>query len=328
MLKRFSSISLGVAAACALLAAVLLFIVPVTADGLVVNVPQGAGLRSVSKAVAKDSLAPAWLLEATGRLTGAASTLKAGRYNLPQAQTVYGFWKALGTQTPEMVEVKLLEGWTFKQFRAALDANPELKHDTLGWDNAALMAHLGMSGAHPEGRFFPDTYLLVVGSSDLTVYKTAFERMKKLSQKLWDSRPPNTPLQSADDLINLAAIVEKETGLDADRGKVASVFHNRLNVGMRLQTDPTVIYGMGEAYKGRIRKVDLLQDTPYNTYTRAGLPPTPIAAPSEASLRAALNPPVTDYVYFVAKGDGAGGSTFSATLAEHNRAVADYLARR
>ncbi len=315
------------------LATVLLLVglvatIPVTPDSFVVNVPQGASLRSVAKAVAKDSAAPVWLLELTGRLVGGAKALKTGRYTLPEAQTALSFWRTLGQQAPEMVAVKLLEGWTFKQFRAAINAHEGLKHETQDWDNATLMKQLGASDTHPEGRFFPDTYMLVAGSSDITVYKTAFERMKKVALKVWETRPAASPLKSVDDLINLAAIVEKETGLDADRGTVASVFHNRLNIGMRLQTDPTVIYGMGDAYKGRIRKADLLEDTPYNTYTRAGLPPTPIAAPSEASLRAAMNPPMTEYIYFVAKGDGAGGSTFSATLAQHNRAVADYLARR
>jgi UPF0755 protein len=316
------------AVVCALLLVALLATVPVTPDSFVVDVPQGASLRAVSKIVAKDSIAPAWLLELTGRLTGGAKSLKTGRYTLPVAQTALGFWQTLGQQTPEMVEIKLLEGWTFKQFRSAINTHNGLKHETQDWDNAALMKQLGAAELHPEGRFFPDTYMLVAGSSDITVYKTAFERMKKVASKVWDSRPAASPLKSVDDLINLAAIVEKETGLDADRGSVASVFHNRLNIGMRLQTDPTVIYGMGDAYKGRIRKVDLQEDTPYNTYTRAGLPPTPIAAPSEASLRAAMNPPVTQYIYFVAKGDGSGGSTFSVTLVHHNRAVQDYLGRR
>jgi UPF0755 protein len=295
---------------------------------LVVNVPQGASLRLVAKTVAKDSAAPWWLLEASGRFSGAASSLKAGRYTVPEAHSVLGFWRALASQTPEMVEIKLQEGWTFKQIRAAINAYEGLKHDTSDLDNTELMALIGAPNTLPEGRFFPDTYMLVAGSSDVTVYKNAFERMKKISAKVWAERPADTPLKSVDDLINLAAIVEKETALSADRSKVASVFHNRLKIGMRLQTDPTVIYGMGDAYKGRIRKVDLQVDTPFNTYTRTGLPPTPIAAASEASLKAAINPDTTDYFYFVARGDGSGGSRFSATLAQHNQAVADYLARR
>jgi UPF0755 protein len=312
----------------ALAACIALASINITPNNFSVNVAPGASLRSVAKTVAKDSVAPAWLLVFTGRLTGAAAVLKAGQYTLPQAQTALSFWRALGAQTPEMVEIKLQEGWTFKQIRAAINASEGLKHDTATLSDAALMRQLGAGDQLPEGRFFPDTYLLGLGSTDAAVYKAAFERMKKISTKVWEMRPPTTPLKSIDDLINLAAIVEKETAKDTDRAKVASVFHNRLNIGMRLQTDPTVIYGMGDDYAGRIRKVDLQTDTPFNTYTRAGLPPTPIAAPSEASLRAAMNPDQTDFLYFVARGDGSGASRFSATLAQHNQAVADYLARR
>jgi UPF0755 protein len=324
MFKRLSIIALAV---LAFTVSVLAF-VPLTPNSLQVTVPQGASLRTVAKIVAKDSVAPWWLLEASGRLTGAANAIKVGRYTVPEAHSVLGFWRALAAQTPEMVEIKLQEGWTFKQIRQAIDENDGLKHDTEGLDNAALMGVLGVPTLAPEGRFFPDTYMLVAGSSDVTVYRTAFERMKKIAGKVWQDRPADSPLKSVDDLINLAAIVEKETGLAADRPKVASVFHNRLKIGMRLQTDPTVIYGMGDAYKGKIRKADLLEDNPFNTYTRTGLPPTPIAAASEASLKAAIKPAETDYLFFVARGDGAGGSRFSATLSQHNRAVADYLARR
>lgn len=323
----FKRVLIAFISLCLLVAACLAF-VPLTPNGLVVTVPQGASLRSVAKTVAADSAAPAWLLEASGRLTGAASTLKAGRYTLPQAHSALGFWQALGAQAPEMVDIQLQEGWTFKQIRAAINAHEGLKRDTLSLTDAQLMQRLGAPDVLPEGRFFPDTYQVVQGSSDLAVYKTAFERMKKISAKVWQERPADSPLATVDDLINLAAIIEKETGLALDRPKVASVFHNRLKIGMRLQTDPTVIYGMGEAYKGRIRKIDLQTDTPFNTYTRTGLPPTPIAAASEASLRAAMNPAQTDYFYFVARGDGSGGSRFSATLAQHNQAVADYLAGR
>jgi UPF0755 protein len=324
MLKRISILVLAVLA----LTVSLLAFLPLTPHSLQVTVPQGASLRTIAKTVAKESAAPWWLLEASGRLTGAAKQIKAGRYVVPEAHSALGFWRALSSQTPEMVEIKLQEGWTFKQIRAAVNANEGLKHDTESLDDAALMGVLGVPNVLPEGRFFPDTYMLVAGSSDVTVYRTAFERMNKISAKVWQERPADSPLQSVEDLINLAAIVEKETGLAADRAKVSSVFHNRLKIGMRLQTDPTVIYGMGDAYKGRIRKVDLQTDTPFNTYTRTGLPPTPIAAASEASLKAALNPEKTDYFYFVARGDGSGGSRFSATLAQHNQAVAAYLAKR
>jgi UPF0755 protein len=298
-------------------------------------VSHGSNLKQVAKNVAKNSLAPAWLLEMTGRLSGTLNPqkapLKAGRYTLDEPQTAWGFWRTLSHNKPKMFDVKLLEGWTFKQIRAAINAAPDLKHDTLNLDNAALMQRLGEPDLWPEGRFFPDTYQISIGASDMVVYKAAFERMRKMSAAAWALKPADSPLTSVDDLINLASIVEKETAAAADRGWVASVFHNRLKIGMRLQTDPTVIYGMGDAYRGNIRKADLQRDTPYNTYTRAGLPPTPIAAPSEAALRAAANPPASGYFYFVAKGGqgaDAGRSQFSATLEEHNRAVTDYWARR
>jgi UPF0755 protein len=330
MMKRFLLLTTTLVL---LITAVLIWI-PVTPSGFVAVVPQGASLKLVAKNVAKNTLAPAWVLEASGRINQLLSsasnkkTLRPGRYTIEKPQTALGFWRTLNQQVPEMIEIKLLEGWNFKQIRSAIDSNPELRHDTVALDNATLMQRLGEITLHPEGRFFPDTYQLAIGSSDLVVYKAAFERMRKMAQAAWKTKPQDSVINSVDELINLAAIVEKETGAVADRGLVSSVFHNRLKLGMRLQTDPTVIYGMGDAYQGKIHKADLLQDTPYNTYTRGGLPPTPIAAPSEASLKAAANPPATQYLYFVAKtkGGGAGLSQFSTTLEQHNQAVAAYLA--
>ncbi|MEY3996999.1 MAG: hypothetical protein RL344_1342 [Pseudomonadota bacterium] len=312
----------------------LTLLVPVTSVGLNVNIPQGASIKMVSKNIAKNNLVPSWLLETTGRLStlmmpivGQKIVLKPGRYTLEHSQTAWSIWRTLNQQLPQMVEVRLLEGWNFKQIRAAINQHTDLKHETIYLDDAALMQRLGVPELHPEGRFFPDTYQVSRGASDITVYKVAFERMRKMSSTVWSTKPADSVLKSVDDLINLAAIVEKETAAALERGLVASVFHNRLNLGMRLQTDPTVIYGMGAYYQGNIRKADLQRDTPYNTYTRLGLPPTPIAAPSEASLRAAINPPKTNFIYFVAKGDGSGRSQFSSTLNQHNRAVADYLSR-
>ena len=191
--------------------------------------------------------------------------------------------------------------------------------------DAQVMAALGAPpGLSPEGRFDPDTYAYSKGSSDLAVLKRAYRAMQKRLADAWQERAPDTPLQSADDALVLASIVEKETGVGADRGKVAGVFVNRLRLGMPLQTDPTVIYGLGANFDGNLRKRDLLADTPYNTYTRRGLPPTPIAMPGAASLRAAVQPAPTRALYFVARSDGSGGSVFSETLADHNRAVNQY----
>ena len=324
MVKRFS---LFVLAALLAISLVCVFL-PISAPSLSVSIAPGASVRAVSKVLEKQIFVPWWALEWAARATGESKRLKTGTYTLSEAQSLATFWGALNDAKPEMSQVKLLEGWTFKQIRAAIDAASDLKRDTQGQTSGQIMALLGAPQLHPEGRFFPDTYAVAAGSSDLLVYKAAFEKMQKTAARVWASRDAATPLKSVDDLINLAAIIEKETASPTERRWVASVFHNRLKINMRLQTDPTVIYGMGAAYQGRIRKVDLETDTPYNTYTRNGLPPTPIAAPSLAALEAAMHPEATAFFYFVAKGDGTTGSYFSATLPEHNRAVAQYLANR
>ena len=217
---------------------------------------------------------------------------------------------------------RLIDGWTFRQVRAELQRNPTLKPQTQGLSDAEVMASIGAAGVLPEGRFFPDTYAYSKGSSDLAVLQRAYAAMQRRVDAAWAQRPAGSPLKSPDDLLKLASIVEKETGRAAERGLVAAVFLNRLRIGMPLQTDPTVIYGLGETFDGNLRKRDLQTDTPYNTYTRRGLPPTPIAMPGLASLRAAVQPAATPALYFVARGDGS--SVFSADLAAHNRAVNQY----
>jgi len=218
--------------------------------------------------------------------------------------------------------VRLLEGWTLRQFRAELARAPHLKPASAAMTDAQLMTALGADNLPGEGRFFPDTYLYSRGVSDLTVLKRAYDTMQRQLSTAWNSRVEGLPLKSADEALILASIVEKETGKASDRAQIAGVFSNRLRAGMPLQTDPTVIYGLGESFDGNLRKRDLLADTPYNTYTRAGLPPTPIAMPGLASLRAAVNPERTKALYFVARGDGS--SVFSESLIEHNRAVNQY----
>jgi UPF0755 protein len=224
------------------------------------------------------------------------------------------------------VSTQFIEGWTFKQMRAKLDSSPDLKHDTKELTDAQIMEKLGRPGVHPEGQFFPDTYITDKGVSDLEVLKLSMAFMNKRLREAWEARAEGISISSPEEALILASIIEKETGSAQDRGLVSGVFHNRLKIGMRLQTDPTVIYGLGDRFDGNLRKTDLQTDTPYNTYTRAGLPPTPIAAPSLASLKAATAPEKTDALYFVAKGDGSGASYFSRTLDEHNRAVQRYLA--
>jgi UPF0755 protein len=221
-----------------------------------------------------------------------------------------------------MESVRLIDGWTMRQWRAALGQAPYLKHQTAGMTDDELMAAIGAAGVPAEGRFFPDTYRYGRGVSDITVLRRAHEAMRRRLQAAWEQRAAGLPLETADQALTLASIVEKETGQAGDRGLIAGVFVNRLRIGMPLQTDPTVIYGLGESFDGNLRRVDLQTDTAYNTYTRRGLPPTPIAMPGAQSLAAALQPQSTKALYFVARGDGS--SAFSETLAEHNRAVNQY----
>lgn len=256
------------------------------------------------------------------RLLGKSAQIKAGSYTLETAVTPLELLDVLAKGKGIQSEFSVIEGWTFAQFRAALNANPSVRHDTAQLSEAELLQRLGATEAHPEGLFFPDTYHFASGTSDLILLKRAHETMQKHLQENWQTREQGLPLETPYQALVLASIVEKETGAARDRGMIAGVFTNRLRKGMLLQTDPTVIYGMGEKFDGNLKKRDLLEDTPYNTYTRSGLPPTPIALPGLASLRAALHPAKTDALYFVARGDGS--SEFSATLAQHNRAVNKY----
>jgi UPF0755 protein len=215
--------------------------------------------------------------------------------------------------------VTLVEGWNWRQVRQALSRAEQLRPDTENLSDEMIMSQLGRAGLPAEGRFFPDTYTYAKGSSDLAVLRRALHAMDKKLDAAWAQRASDTPLKTPTEALILASIVEKETGKPADRAVIAGVFVNRLRIGMMLQTDPTVIYGLGEAFDGNLRKRHLQADTAWNTYTRAGLPPTPIAMPGKASLLAAVQPAQTKALYFVARGDGS--SQFSATLDEHNRAV-------
>jgi UPF0755 protein len=222
--------------------------------------------------------------------------------------------------------ITIIEGWSFRTLRAALAANPGLEAETAGLGDAEIMDRLGRKGVHPEGRFLPETYLFTRGTSDLDILRRAADAMDKALAEAWQGREPDKQLDTPDKLLTLASIVEKETGLAEERPRIAGVFLRRLELGMLLQTDPTVIYGIGESYDGNIRKRDLVADNPYNTYTRAGLPPTPIAMPGRAALEAVAHPARGDELYFVASGGGA--HVFSATLAEHNAAVRKYQLKR
>jgi UPF0755 protein len=262
-----------------------------------------------------------WLYE-WFRFSGDARRIRAGSYEIEPGTSPRALLAKMVQGDETMERVRFIEGWTVRELRAALAAASHLRPSTAKMSDAELMAALGVPGVPAEGRFFPDTYLYSRGVSDLTVLRRAQQAMQRHLAAAWAERAPDVVLKSADEALILASIVEKETGRAAERGLIAGVFNNRLRIGMPLQTDPTVIYGLGEAFDGNLRKRDLLADGPFNTYTRGGLPPTPIALPGLASLRAAVRPERTKALYFVARGDGT--SVFSDNLADHNRAVNTY----
>jgi UPF0755 protein len=256
------------------------------------------------------------------RISGQDRSIKAGSYELEGGITPHRLLAKLARGEESLRAVTLVEGWNFRQFRAALAKEEVLKPDTNGLPDEAVMNLLGRAGQHPEGRFFPDTYTYAKGSSDVAVLRRALRAMDRRLAAAWAQRAPEAVVKTPDEALILASIVEKETGKPQDRPLIAAVFNNRLRTGMPLQTDPTVIYGMGTTFDGNLRKKDLQTDTPWNTYTRPGLPPTPIAMPGKASLLAAVQPAPSKALYFVARGDGT--SHFSASLDEHNRAVNKY----
>jgi len=279
------------------------------------------------KAVARDwTLAgvdtPAWALAWWFRLSGDDRRIRAGSYALEPGVTPRGLLNKMVQGDESLESVTLVDGWTFKQVRAALAQAPGLRPTLNGLDDAAVMSALGATGRPAEGWFFPDTYRYGRGVSDLTVLRQAHRAMAQQLERAWAQRQPGLPLRSPEEALVLASIVEKETGRAADRGPIAGVFVNRLRLGMPLQTDPTVIYGLGEGFQGKLTRAHLRADTPFNTYTRRGLPPHAIALPGLAALQAATQPAATPALYFVARGDGS--SQFSATLDEHNAAVRRY----
>jgi UPF0755 protein len=296
---------------------------PLAADSVEVSVVPGSSARSVAeKWVAAGVQTPASLLWLWFRASGQSQQIKAGVYSIERGTTPQQLLDRMLRGESQMEVVRIVEGWTFKQMREALAQAPALRSTTKDMTDAQIMAALGLANTPAEGRFFPDTYHYSRGASDLSVLRAAQQTLQKRLEAAWAERAADLPLKSIDEALILASIVEKETGVEADRTKVAGVFTNRLRIGMPLQTDPTVIYGLGESFDGNLRKRDLLADTPYNTYTRKGLPPTPIALPGAASIRAAVQPAQGRALYFVARGDGS--SAFSDNLADHNRAVNKY----
>lgn len=290
---------------------------------LQVSLKAGSSLKSAARQMANAGLLekPARFV-LLARLLGEATNIKAGNYEIEGPITPLRLLRKIteGDYTQDVIT--FVEGWTFRQIRAVLDGHPALKHDTRGLSDAELLPRLGIADPSLEGWFFPDTYHFSRGSSDLAILRRAHRLMHATLADRWQRRAPDLPYATPYEALILASIIEKETGQAAERPLIAAVFVNRMRLGMKLQTDPAVIYGLGQGFDGNLRKRDLLTDTPYNTYTREGLPPTPIAMPGLASLAAALDPAKSDALYFVSRGDGT--SHFSRTLGEHDRAVTKY----
>ncbi len=297
-------------------------LMPADAPELEFNIAPGSSVRSAMRQV-RDAGVPAspLLMEILARGSGTPS-LKAGSYRIDGGTSPLGLLDALARGNTIKESLTLIEGWNFAQMRAEMARQKFLRQDSAALDLPALMQKVAPGFDFPEGLFYPDTYFFDRGSSDLLVMQQAHQRMLKMLDEAWAKRAPGLPYAKPYDALIMASIVEKETGTAGDRTRVASVFVNRMRRGMLLQTDPTVIYGIGPSFDGNLRKVDLQTDTPYNTYMRAGLPPTPIAMPGRAALDAALHPAAGDALYFVARGDGS--SEFSGNLDDHNRAVNKY----
>lgn len=334
-MKKFSQFVLWFVLAFALIAGGLIAYAwywaqqPVTMaqDRVQYVVPAGSGVRAVAKAlndagieVHEDALV------GLARYTGMDKGLKAGAYEAQRGDSPRRLLERMARGEMVQARLTLVEGWTYQRIRQALRDSDAVKQTLEGVSDVELLKRLDADFASPEGLFMPDTYVFVPGTTDFEILQLSYQAMQAFLSKAWEARNPEVPLANPYEALILASIVEKETGKTDERARVAGVFTNRLERGMLLQTDPTVIYGMGEKYEGRIRKRDLQTDTPWNTYTRGGLPPTPIASPGKAAIQAALHPESHSYFYFVSRGDGT--SAFSANLREHNRAVAKYILGR
>lgn len=299
---------------------------PMSSDTVDLSIAPQTTVRGIAQAVADAGVdVQPVLLYALFRASGQSRKLRAGSYELSQGTTPLDLLRKLSRGEESLKAISLIDGWTFRQFRAALAKADGLKHDTQELSDEVLMAQLGMPGVAPEGRFFPDTYTYGKGTSELHVMQRAANAMTKQLAAAWGQRQSDIQIKTIDQALILASIIEKETGRESDRTTISRVFHNRLAIDMPLQTDPTVIYGMFDSFDGNLRRADLRNDHPWNTYTRKGLPPTPIAMPGRNALKAAVQPAPSNALYFVAKGDGT--SHFSATLEEHNAGVNRYQRR-
>ncbi len=296
------------------------------------RVEKGQGISTVARNLAaNDTIYSRYVLLGTAYMLGIHDKLHNGSYKLPASVSSWQILQRLKDGRPDTVTIRITEGSRLAQMRGVIDKSADLQHETKDLSDSELLKKVDPEAPsldNPEGLFAPDSYEVDAGSSDLKLYQLAYRTQRKNLQAAWDERQSGLPYKNPYEMLTMASIIEKETGNPEDRPNIASVFINRLNTGMRLQTDPSVIYGMGADYRGNIRKSDLQRDTPYNTYTRDGLTPTPISLPSKASLEAAAHPSSEKYLYFVAKMDGTGKSQFSHTLEEHNAAVRQYILKK
>ena len=296
---------------------------PLREERIEILVPAGASARAIAQSLREQGVeVNVDLFVVAARLSEATQRLRAGRYEITRGMRLAEVIDRLRRGETLKEKLTIVEGWTFREMRAALATQPLLRRDSEKMSDTQLLAAVGSTAPYPEGLFAPDTYVFDAGTSDLDILRQAHRAQQARLARAWEERATDLPLKSPYEALILASIVEKETGQSAERARIAGVFVNRLRTGMLLQTDPTVIYGLGGKFDGNLRKRDLATDTPYNTYTRGGLPPTPIALPSQASIEAALKPEKTRALYFVARGDGT--SQFSESLDEHNRAVARF----
>lgn len=297
--------------------------IQLSGDEHIFAIEPGTSIKAISNKLSLEKIIEdPWLFILLAKLKGVETKVRAGEYRLRQGQSTSGLLELFTTGNSIQYSLTVIEGWSFRQMMSQLENNPVIKNTLKNQSNEEIMSALGLSGQHPEGLFYPDTYRFPKGTTDLQFLKRSYQLMQKHLQKAWDNRAKNLPLKSAYEALILASIIEKETGAGHERPLIAAVFIQRLNKNMRLQTDPTIIYGMGESYDGNIRRKDLKTDTPYNTYVHKGLTPTPIALPGLASIEAALNPAESKALYFVSKGNGT--HYFSRTLKEHNNAVIKY----
>lgn len=298
-------------------------VVPLEPDAKTYMVEPGTSLKTFARMLHREKVLPdAYVLVWVAALKGQSRELKAGEYRFRKGMTALEILEQVTAGRVVEYPLRIVEGWNFRQVLEALHAAPKMTHTLKGLDAKQIMAMLGFPNVHPEGRFFPDTYYYPSGVSDLIILQRAYLKMEKVLDEEWEGRSGNAVIRTRDEALTLASIVEKETGKAEERARIAGVFSYRMKIGMKLQTDPTVIYGLGEKFKGNITLAHLRQPTPYNTYTMKGLPPTPIAMPGRESLHAALNPENTRLLYFVSRGDGS--HEFSETLEQHNAAVLKY----